>query len=97
MAKHKRNPTARYTEDDVRRVVKSSLKLSVERAARSIHELHVMAFKDYITEHAPRIDHKRAIVDYCELIVKYSNDLEAGEFTDADVRRYNRDPEVNNQ
>jgi len=93
MAKHKKNPTARYTEDDLRRVVKSSLRLSVDRAARSLHEIHMMAFKDYIMEHAPRIDYKRAVIDYCDLVVKYSNDLEAGEFTDADVRRYNRDPD----
>ena len=66
----------------------------MERAAKSLHEIHEMAFKDYIMEHAPRISISRAILDYNELIVKYATDLDNGEFTDADVRRYNRDPDA---
>ena len=86
------NKTARYTYEDVRKVSAASIEKSVERAAKSIHEIHLMAFTDYLREHCPRIDIKRATLDYCELIMKYSEDLANGEFTDADVRRYNREP-----
>ena len=85
------NKTARYTEEDVRKLMNKTMMPAIDRAAKTIHEIHLMAMRDYLTEHCPRIDINRAILDYCELIVKYTADYDAGEFTAADVRRYNRD------
>ena len=68
-----------------------NLKPTCERIAKAVHELHEMAMKDYLIEHCPRLDIKRAIIDYNALVEKYLNDRENGEFSDADVRRYNRE------
>lgn len=87
------NKTARYTYEDVRRVSKASIEKSVQRAAQRVHEIHELAFKNYIAEHCPRINITRAMLDYNELIVKFTEDLNNGEFTEAEMRRYNRDPD----
>lgn len=91
------NKTARYTEAQVHRVIKEQIGPMLQRTTRSIHEIHEMAFKDYILQHCPRIDIRRAIIDYNALVEKYVNDKEAGEFTDRDVYRYNRELPENDQ
>lgn len=89
------NTTARYTEEDVRRLCMQNLRPTCEKLSKAVHEIHLMAFKDYIIQHCPRIDQTRAIIDYNALVEKYLDDREKGMFSDADVRRYNREPETN--
>lgn len=91
------NKTARYTEADVKKIVNLSLEKSMQRMARSIHEIHEMAFKDWVLGNVPSAGIVDAMVTYNDLVVKYTNDLNNKEFTNADVRRYNRDPETDSQ
>ena len=72
-----------------------NLRPTCEKLSKAVHEIHLMAFKDYIIQHCPRIDQTRAIIDYNALVEKYLDDREKGMFSDADVRRYNREPEAN--
>lgn len=90
------NTTARYTEEDVRRLCMQNLKPTCERLAKAVGEIYTMAFKDYIIQHCPRINTTSAIIDFMALVEKYLNDRENGEFSDADVRRYNREFETDN-
>ena len=85
------NKTARYTEAQVHRVIKEQIGPMLQKTSKALHEIHEMAFKDFILQHCPRIDLTRAIIDYNALIEKYVNDREAGMFTDADVYKYNRE------
>lgn len=85
------NKTARYTEDDVKRLLETSMMSSIDRIAKAIHEIHEMAFRDYIQEHAPRINLKTAILDYNEMVIKYTNDYGEQKFSLTQLQKYNRD------
>lgn len=88
------NKTQRYyTNEDIRKACKAEISNVLLKATTTIHEIHEMAFRDYIAEHAPRINLKTAILDYNALIEQYSNDYEEKKFSLTQLKEYNRDVE----
>ena len=84
--------TRKYTFEEVRQVCHQYLAPGIEKATKHTLEVCNMAFKDYMLEHGPKgIDIARAQVDFNLLIDKYSEDYENGEFTEAQMKKYNRE------
>jgi len=93
MIKHgkKVNKTARYTQKDLQRLTAEAMTVAVDKVAKTIHEIHEMAFRDYIQEHCPRINLKSAVLEYNALIIKYNQDYEEKKFSYTQLQNYNRD------
>ena len=94
MIKHgqKIDRTRKYTYEEVRAVCHQYLEPSLVKCSKHVLEICNMAFKDYMLTHGPKgIDIAKAQVDFNLLIDKYSEDYDNGEFTEAQMKKYNRE------
>ena len=84
--------TRKYSYAEVRQVCHQYLEPSLVKCTKRVLEVCNMAFKDWLMEHGPKgIDIARAQIDFNILIDKYSEDLANGEFTEAQMKKYNRE------
>ena len=88
------NKTVRYyTDDDIRKACKREIEGAIHRMSDVMYNVCLMAFKDYVTEHAPKINISSAVRDYEKLVDKYSEDYVSGEFSLTQLKNYNRNHE----
>ena len=86
------NKTKRYvTYDDIRKEVKKQTEQMHIAHVKALNEVYLMALRDYLAEHCPKINWATAVREFSALIDKYAEDYANGEFQLYEVKKYNRD------
>ena len=83
------NKTARFTEEQVHKVIKEQIGPMLQRTTKTTIEICAMASKDLLIERGAY--DPEMIVRFCELVDKYASDYEGRLFSLTDVTKYNRE------